>query len=187
MELDFIITASLLMIIFFFMSWMIIHALIQAHKTGTISIRNEFYYRKDRRRFHALEFHTIFCFQIILGLFTSLIFLGLLVLLLFQRPGQFIILLLAITNAGFTLRRAPNPHAKPDHLYSYTSILGALTIIAVSIFMLFDQQVAPLLPASLTIACSLLVALHVLRLRSGKFFFKFRKPNSISKTVKRRA
>ncbi len=172
---DYLMPLTFLTILFFLGSWALLHILIAAHKSGVLFMRETAYYRNDSRRFHGSDFMAIMILYAILGMFILFLFSITLAMLSSYKAGLIITSTLCILNMGFALRRAPTKQAKPNTSFSIISIYGVAIIMTTTTLCIKGEKSDYLIELYALTSSATLAILHFIRLKSGKFYYKFRK------------
>ena len=173
---EYLLTTFFALVVSFSGAVLYLHTLTSAYKSGVVYVRGGAFYRKRTGLRNASDFWFIMAFHAFTGLL-CLIFLGLLLTFLpTSNPGLAMIMLGIAINAGISLRRPPEKKALSNTAFSVMSIVSGCILVSAIVFRLIHKPHDLALPLLTMLSSVVLIVIHTLRLRSGRFLLKYRKP-----------
>jgi len=173
---EYLLPSFLFVVLFFCGSAAFLHVLITGYRSGVVEVRGGAFYRKRTGLRNASDFWFIMAFYAFIGLFCFLAFGFLWAFLSSSTLGLALNLFGIVVNAGISLRRPPEKKTLSNTAFSVMSILGASILVLVVIFNLVHKLHDFPLSLLALLGSVLLIVIHSIRLKSGKFVTKYRKP-----------
>jgi hypothetical protein len=173
---EYLLPSFFFLVISFSGAALFLHALISGYKSGVVYVRGGAFYRKRTGLRNASDFWFIMAFHAFIGLLCFFFFGLLLVFLPTSDLGLALTLVGIAINAGISLRRPPEKKALSNTAFSVTSTAGGSILFLAIAFGLAHKSHNFALPLLTLLGSAFLIVIHSIRLKSGKFLLKYRKP-----------